>query len=217
MAPRKSEGRDRLAWELAHAQHEVVTRRQLLGLGFSPDAIRHRLASGRLWPLARGVYSVGPPRGTREQRWTAAVLICGTDAALSHRSAAALGGIGVELTGRIDVSVRGGFESRRAGLRVRSRAALGAEEIGERDGIPVTSIVQTLVDLATELPDGPLERCVNEADKHDLIDPGRGDQSPGQRGRGRLLLAVPRPGRGERRAAILRRTASRLASYAAAP
>jgi len=32
-------------------------------------------------------------------------------------------------------------------------------------------MVQTLVDMATELADGPLERMVNEADKHDLIDP----------------------------------------------
>lgn len=41
----------------------------------------------------------------------------------------------------------------------------------EIDGIPVTEIVQTLVDLATELPSRKLERAVNEADKHDLVDP----------------------------------------------
>ena len=40
-----------------------------------------------------------------------------------------------------------------------------------RDDIPVTSVVQTLIDLATELPRGQLERAVNEADKHDLVDP----------------------------------------------
>lgn len=40
-----------------------------------------------------------------------------------------------------------------------------------KDGIPVTEVVQTLVDLATELPPRRLERAINEADKHDLIDP----------------------------------------------
>jgi len=35
----------------------------------------------------------------------------------------------------------------------------------------VTSIVQTLIDLATELPSPRVERAVNEADKRDLIDP----------------------------------------------
>jgi len=38
-------------------------------------------------------------------------------------------------------------------------------------GIPTTRPARTLVDLATELDVGALERAVNEADKHDLIDP----------------------------------------------
>lgn len=159
------------AWELAKAQHGVLARRQLLGLGFSASAIRHRLESGRLWPLTRGIYSVGPPRGTREQRWSAAVLACGDGAMLSHRSAAALWGVGEELAGRIDVTVRGRNDSRRAKVKVRSRPSLRAVDVVERDEIPVTSIVQTLVDLATELTDSRMERAVNEADKHDLIDP----------------------------------------------
>ena len=40
-----------------------------------------------------------------------------------------------------------------------------------RDGIPVTTPVLTLVDLATELDPLGIERAVNEADKRDLIDP----------------------------------------------
>jgi very-short-patch-repair endonuclease len=160
------------AWDLAHRQHGVLTREQLLGLGFSRKGIQHRLHSGRLHRLAPGVYLVGWPHLTPERRWMAAVLACGQDAALSHRSAAALWGIGKEPPGRrIDVSVRRRFESRRAGLKVRSRPSLSAGDIVERRGIPLTSIVQTLVDLATELPEGRLERAVNEADKRDLIDP----------------------------------------------
>ena len=101
----------------------------------------------------------------------AAVLVCGNGAALSHRSAAALWGIGEEPRGRTDVSVRRRCKVRRTGLRARSRPSLRAEDVVERRRIPVTSIVQTLVDLATELSDGRLERAVNEGDKHDLIDP----------------------------------------------
>jgi very-short-patch-repair endonuclease len=40
-----------------------------------------------------------------------------------------------------------------------------------RFGIPVTTPVQTLIDLATELKIMRLERAVNEADKLDLVDP----------------------------------------------
>ena len=78
------------AWHLADAQHGVVTHGQLLRLGFSPAAIKHRVAEGRLHPLWRGVYAVGRPQLTRHGRWMAAVLVCGEGAGLSHASAAAL-------------------------------------------------------------------------------------------------------------------------------
>lgn len=149
----------------------MVTRRDLLALGFSTMAIEHRVAKGRLHPVTRGVYAVGWPQLTRERRWMAAVLACGMGAALSHRSAAALWGIGEERAGRIDVSVRRRCEHRRAGIRARGRPALPEEDIVMRDGIPVTCPARTLLDLATEFGAETLERAVNEADKHDLIDP----------------------------------------------
>jgi very-short-patch-repair endonuclease len=40
-----------------------------------------------------------------------------------------------------------------------------------REGIPVTGLVRTFVDLAAELGPRRLERAVNDADKLDLIDP----------------------------------------------
>ena len=101
----------------------------------------------------------------------AAVLAGGERAALSHRSAAALWEIGTELSGRIDVSVRRRCELRRPGIRLRSRPSLRAQEIARRNDIPVTSPVQTLVDIATELDPMPLERAVNDADKRGLVDP----------------------------------------------
>lgn len=101
----------------------------------------------------------------------AAVLACGDGAVLSHRSAAALWGIGRERRGRIDVSIRRRCRHRRAGVRAMSRPSLRREDTELRNGIPVTGPVRTLVDLATELRPIGLERAVNEADKYDLIDP----------------------------------------------
>jgi hypothetical protein len=148
-----------------------VTRRQLLALGFGARSIEHRIRRGRLHPVARGVYAVGWPLLTRQRRWMAAVLACGDGAALSHRSAAALWGIGTERPGQTDVSVRRRCELRRSGLRVRGRLALAAADILSDDGIPVTCPVRTLIDLATELGPVATERAVNDADKRDLIDP----------------------------------------------
>jgi very-short-patch-repair endonuclease len=152
-------------------QHGVVTRHQLLELGYSPKAIKHRVARGRLHPVGRGVYAVGTPRITRYGRWMAAVLMCGPDAALSHESAAALLEIRADRSGVIEVSVPGHAARRPPGVRVHRRARRGAWEVTRHHGIPVTSPACTLVDLAARLTRAGLEAAVNEADKRDLIDP----------------------------------------------
>jgi hypothetical protein len=171
MAPQNSNARSGRAWELARRQHGVLSRGDLLELGFSPEAIKHRVQRARLHPVARGIYAVGRPQLSREGRWMAAILACGDGAALSHRSAAALWGIGTELRGVVDISVRRRCTHRRPGLQVRSRPSLAAEDLTTHHGIPLTLPVLTLIDLATELTPNRLERAVNEADKRDLVDP----------------------------------------------
>ncbi|HEX3737048.1 MAG TPA: DUF559 domain-containing protein [Solirubrobacterales bacterium] len=100
----------------------------------------------------------------------AGVLACGEGAVLSHQSAAALWGIGRE-GGSIDVSTQRRGKIRRPGIKVRRRPSLPSKSLTRRHGIPVTTPVQTLIDLATELRTLRLERAVNEADKLDLVDP----------------------------------------------
>src|SRR5216684_3041443 len=92
-------------WALASRQHGVVTRAQLLDLGFSPKAIDHRIETGRLHRVLRGVHAVGRPQLTVYGRWMAAILSCGPEAVLSHGSAATLWEIGSERRGRIEISV----------------------------------------------------------------------------------------------------------------
>jgi very-short-patch-repair endonuclease len=149
----------------------VLTRSDLLRLGFSKIAIEHRVATGRVHPIARGIYAVGRPELTPHGRWMAAVLVCGGDAALSHRSAAALWGIGYEKGKRMDVTIRRRSGLERPGIVVHSRSALPERSVVVRFGIPVTNPVQTLIDLTTELKIRQVERAVNEADKLDLVDP----------------------------------------------
>jgi very-short-patch-repair endonuclease len=91
--------------------------------------------------------------------------------ALSHLSAAELWGIGYEESGRINVSIRRRSKITRRGVLVRARPKLPDRSVVRRFGIPVTHPVQTLIDLATELKPMRLERAVNQADVHDLVDP----------------------------------------------
>jgi very-short-patch-repair endonuclease len=164
----------------------VVARSQLLGLGLNARAIEHRIAKGRLHRVWRGVYAVGRADLSERGRWMAAVLRCGPEALLSHRSAGALWGIvapppqndissssriGASNSRPIDVTIPHNAYRRVAGIRIHRRVELGPEHRREVDGIPVTDLVSTLFDLASCLPTWQLERAINEADRLDLIDP----------------------------------------------
>jgi predicted transcriptional regulator of viral defense system len=164
MATTKAVARSSAAWDLARRQHGVITRRDLLALGFSPAAIRHRLATGRLHRVRRGIYAVGRRDLTREGRWMAALLASGGDAVLSHGSAAALWGMGTERN-FIEISVRHKNWSRLGDVKGRGRPSLPDEDVTLRRGIPVTTVARTILDqAATPISEAALERLVNEAD-----------------------------------------------------
>lgn len=157
-------------WDLVGRQHGVISSEQLRVLGYSPNAISHRIRSGRLHPVARGVYAVGRPNLPREGRWSAAVLSCGSEAVLSHRNAGVLWGIHPVEGSEIAVTVPPHVRRRRSGVRL-YRAVLKPGDVAIREGLPVTTASRTLLDLARVLRHQQLEAAVNAADKYDLVDP----------------------------------------------
>jgi very-short-patch-repair endonuclease len=158
-----------LAWRLARRQHWVITRQQLIGIGYTEEAIDHRIEVGRLHPVHAGVYAVGRAALAREGYLLAAVLACGGKAALSHASAGELWEIRPYRHGAVHVSVPVTDRRRRSGIRVHRRRT--RVEVRRKMGIPVTAPVDTLVDLATRLDDTELERTINEAVNRGLTDP----------------------------------------------
>jgi very-short-patch-repair endonuclease len=148
-----------------------VAHSQLISLGFSVDAIRHRLVTGRLHRLWRGVYAVGRPELTQHGAWMAAVVCCGPGSVLSHLDAAALWEFRPARNSSIHVSVRSVSCRRHFGIVVHRRTALRAGEVTVHQGIPVTTPICTLIDISTCLDRGSIEAAINEADKRDLVDP----------------------------------------------
>src|ERR1700716_1331574 len=138
MGPRTVQSSSSAVWALVARQHGVITRAQLLALGFNSDAILHRLETRRLHRVGPGVYAVGRPDLTRKGQWMAAVLGCGPGAALSHEDASALLAIRPDRGGPIEVSVPARVRRRRAGVIVHRRTAF---ETTERNRIPVTTPV----------------------------------------------------------------------------
>jgi hypothetical protein len=127
----------------------------------------------------------------------AAVLTCGPDVALSHESAAALWRIRRERTRTIHVSTPTDSDHRQPGIVAHRRSSLPDRDLTRHQGIPVTTPVLTLIDLATCISGRALEAAINEADKLDLVDPPslrvELDVRRGQRGVRalRAILAAP--------------------------
>jgi very-short-patch-repair endonuclease len=173
---------------LAEGQKGVVARRQLRAHGFSSSAIDRRIEAGRLHVLHPGVYAVGHRVVPREGRWMAAILASGVGTVLSHRSAAALwrlrpGGPLVEVT----VPSRRG---RANGILRHTSSLMPFDEVTEHDGIPVTTVPRTLLDLAAVLRPRDVERAINEAEVLRLGDalslPELVERYPGRRGVAKL-------------------------------
>jgi very-short-patch-repair endonuclease len=182
-------------WDLARRQHGVVSVGQLRARGIDEDGVKHRIARGRLHQVRWGVYAVGRPELTTHGSWMAAVLACGPDAVLSHRSAAALWGFGKERPGLIDVSAIAFSRHRHRGLVAHRRSLLERDRV-EYEGIPVTSVVRTMVDRAATLDRKGIEREINAADKRRLTNPPALRKAlvhyRGQRGVGRLRHVLDR-------------------------
>jgi very-short-patch-repair endonuclease len=158
-------GPEKVQRDLVRRQHGVIARWQLLERGFNDDSIKHRIEKRWLHPVFAGVYAVGRPEVSRYGMWMAAVLACGPCAVISHESAAALWGVW-RYTRELVVSVPAGCRPRNPGIRVHRRAHIDATA---HHGIPVTTPVATVIDLAAGRPRNEVEAALNEADIRGLI------------------------------------------------
>lgn len=160
---------DAMIARLAAAQHGVVSRRQLLAAGFAPSMITRRVESGHLVPLHRGVYAVGHAHLTRDGHWMAAVLAAGP--LLSHRDAAALHGLrppGNHRRTHVTTPARAASTSK---LQLHRTTVLDPRRDATTvDGIPVTAVARTLVDLAGIVPQEQLAKALEEAERQRVLD-----------------------------------------------
>ncbi len=177
---------------LAARQHGTVSAGQLQAIGYTHAAVGRRVQQGRLHRLYRGVYAVGHAALTLEARQLAAVMACGPDAALSHRSAGLRLGI-VRTAIRIEVSAPRSRGARK-GVTVHRTHALAPADRDIRDGIPITSPARTLVDLADVLNERRLADALHQAEVLRIFDLAAITEAlervPGRSGRHRLTQAI---------------------------
>ena len=180
----------------AARQYGVISSEQLRDLGLDKFWVRRRVVAGLLHPVHRGVYVVGRPDLSLRGRYLASVLACGPGAVLSHRAAAHLWGLRPNAAGRVEVTI-GRNQSGPAGARTYRTRALAPQEVTVRDGIPVTDVARTLLDLAAVLRPADLDVVIDRAERSGLFDLN-------------AVVDVLERARGKRGAPVLRRA---IAAY----
>ncbi|MBA2348558.1 MAG: type IV toxin-antitoxin system AbiEi family antitoxin domain-containing protein [Solirubrobacterales bacterium] len=156
---------------LASRQHGVVTRAQLLASGLTPGQIVRRTRRGQLHVLYRGVYAVGHRELPRRGRALAAAWSAGPRGLLFDVAAAALHGVRESSAARWDIALP---QERRwtgqRGIRAHAVSTLLPEDITTVDGVPVTTLPRTVVDLAARHPARTVEKVLNEMVALDVYD-----------------------------------------------
>jgi very-short-patch-repair endonuclease len=131
---------------------------------------------------------------TERGKFMAAVLACGPEAVLSHRSAAYLWGLIDDYKEPVDVTAPNRRGRSPDGVAAHRDGALQPIDRVALYGIPCTSLARTLLDYAAVSRDWELRRAVAQAEVLRLLDPeavrsvlGRGRR---RRGVARLRLVI---------------------------
>ncbi|HZA49155.1 MAG TPA: type IV toxin-antitoxin system AbiEi family antitoxin domain-containing protein [Myxococcaceae bacterium] len=168
-----SRAADLAAAMLAAQQHGLITRAQALALGMSSAGVQRRARSGRWELLRRGVYCFAGTPKTRRRDILEACLGAGDGALASGFTAAEVLRLpDVWSRDHINLSVPPRVRrSARGATIAATRFIRAADDRATCDGIPVTSVARTYVDLAVHLPVHVLERSIVQAVRTRLVTP----------------------------------------------
>lgn len=146
----------------------MISVLQLRQAGLSADQVTDRVAEGRLHRIYRGVYAVGHTDLSRFGVWKAATLVAPATA-LSHRPATGLWQMASPGSGPVHITSP--RRIRHSALLVTHQAHLPPDELTTLEGIPVTSVARTLLDVAATEGRRAFERALREAEFRRLTDP----------------------------------------------
>jgi hypothetical protein len=149
--------------ELAAAQHGLFTAEQATSIGMTRCQLDRRKRSGRWVVLHPGVYRIaGVPESWRRDLLAACWAGRGLCVA-SHRSAAALWELPGGSSDLCEITCHRWFRARPPGLVVHETNLLRDEDMTTTDGIPVTSVEQTLLGLAAVVRPSVVEMAIDRA------------------------------------------------------
>jgi hypothetical protein len=147
----------------ARAHHATITGRRARELDIRPDELANWTRSGRLALDAPGVYVISGAPATWRQRLS--IASGSTNGWASHRAAAGLWTLDGHPPRQVEVLVPHGLWRRRTAWTVHESRAIRGVDLDEVDGIPCTSLVRTVLDLAAVSHPFLVARALDDASR----------------------------------------------------
>ncbi|GMR02566.1 MAG: type IV toxin-antitoxin system AbiEi family antitoxin domain-containing protein [Acidimicrobiia bacterium] len=154
---------DRL-YDLAEPQAGYFTTAQARAVGVSKQELYYMRGRGDLRNVAHGIQRIVRFPATKHEDIMVACLWAGPRAVASHATAMVVYGIGETMPAVIHVTVPHRFRGKRSGVLVH-QISLDSDEVTRRDGIPVTSPLRTIADVATSNPAGAVAGLSDALDR----------------------------------------------------
>lgn len=175
---------------VAGRQHGLITGGQLAFLEIPGSTIHTWKRNGDLVRVLPKVYAVGHTTPSREADLWAAILYAGPGAMLSHGTAAHWRGLIIYPPHKIEVTTSRKIKPI-AGIRVYGQRQLSRDS---DNGLPVTTVPQTLIDLAGTQELEVVRRALSVLDYRGQLDYDAFEAmcGPGRRGAARLRQALKR-------------------------
>lgn len=166
------ESPDEACARIAAGQHGLISLDQARQSGLSKDQIRTRIVAKRWERLLPRVFRIAGVPPTWRQALVAVCIWAGEGSAASHRSAAAMHGLAGCPEGVVEITVPRRLKAPENVILHRT-VAPSIERAVLIDGIPVTPVARTLLDLGAVA--GPLvgEAAVEDAIRKGLVSPTR--------------------------------------------
>ncbi len=152
---------DQLIHQFAWERDNVVSRGEVMSLGATDRFIANRLARGCWQQLHPGVYLLGPAPPRWEQAVRAALGAAGEGALASHRAALKLWNL--DGIGNAPVELTAPHSHRPLPRTVIVHRSRRVEPVSVRQGIPVTSVERTLLELGAVAPPVVVEKAYASA------------------------------------------------------
>jgi hypothetical protein len=180
------------------ATYGVFTAAHARALGFTAVRITARIAAGLWIRLYDDVYRLIAVSQCWKGNLLAACWAGGFRAAASHRSAAALWELPGGRQQLVEITCPRWRRARHDGVIVHETTRIDPLDLTVKDGIPVTTVERTLLDLGAVCTESVVELAVNDAERRELTTIAALHETlrrlgrPGRNGAGKLRRVLDR-------------------------